>query len=119
MQWDTPAGLDAEVRALCIAMNHLPGIQTTESCSGHGREPFRIWFDALDLGSGFATLARCTCPRYYPFDGTIQLYHGDVTPVQFLLEMPIGAFEQADRLAENLMDHVLDRMKGFNILLQR
>jgi len=39
-------GMDAEVRQLVLALNKLPGIQTFESCCGHGEHPYRIWFEA-------------------------------------------------------------------------
>jgi hypothetical protein len=34
--WKPPTDLDPECLALCVAMNKLPGIQTTNSCCGHG-----------------------------------------------------------------------------------
>jgi hypothetical protein len=30
--WQPPADLDPECRALCVALNQLPGIRTTGSC---------------------------------------------------------------------------------------
>jgi len=41
--------LDTECVNLCLAMNRLPGICTTESCSGHGEGPMRIWFKTDNL----------------------------------------------------------------------
>ncbi len=38
--------MDAEVIAFCDALNAIPGITTTESCCGHGRGPFKVWFRA-------------------------------------------------------------------------
>ena len=38
--------IDPEARMLVLAMNKLPGIQTFESCWGHGRDQFRVWFAA-------------------------------------------------------------------------
>ena len=42
--------MDIECISLCDAINKLPGISTIESCSGHNKKPFNIWFDAEDLG---------------------------------------------------------------------
>lgn len=53
--------MDTECLALCDAMNKMPGIQTVESCCGHGEEEFRIWFMAENLESLPALL--------YWFDG--------------------------------------------------
>lgn len=38
-----PADMDPECVPLCSAINHLPGVETVESCCGHGRGPFRVW----------------------------------------------------------------------------
>ncbi len=43
---------DPEVVELCNAMNALPGITTLESCCGHGKIPFRIFFHDLSRGGG-------------------------------------------------------------------
>jgi len=91
--WQVPRGMDKPCLALCAAMNQLPGIQTTESCCGHGTEPFRIWFRVTDFTTrGFLTLARCTCTRYYDSPFKILLDHGDTpeSQVSFLLEGPVG-----------------------------
>jgi hypothetical protein len=91
--WKPPPDIDKPCVALSTAMNQLPGIQTTESCCGHGTEPYRIWFRVTDFAArGLLTLARCTCPRYYDSPFKILLNHGD-TPegqVSFLLEGPVG-----------------------------
>jgi hypothetical protein len=41
-----PADMDRECIPLCDALNALPGIRTTSSCCGHGKDHHRIWFDA-------------------------------------------------------------------------
>ena len=41
--------IDAECVDLYLAMNRLPGIQTIESCCGHGKHQYRIWFWADSL----------------------------------------------------------------------
>ena len=40
-KWTPPPDLDQECLLLCIAMNKLPGIETTNSCCGHGDQPQR------------------------------------------------------------------------------
>src|SRR5258708_32116345 len=44
------ANMDPECVALCDVLNDMPGVRTCESCCGHGRHSFRIWFeiDVLD-----------------------------------------------------------------------
>ena len=53
MSDDTPVEylgeMDPECVRLCDAMNALPVIRTTESCCGHGKSPYRIFFKVEDL----------------------------------------------------------------------
>ena len=41
--------MDPECVALCNAMNRFEGIETYESCCGHGNDNFCIWFSAESL----------------------------------------------------------------------
>ena len=41
-----PDDIDVECYYLCRALNSLPGLDTIESCCGHGKEKYRIWFRA-------------------------------------------------------------------------
>ena len=50
-QWVPPADLDKECLSLCVALNKMPGIRTTESCCGHGQQPYRIFFQPDNLES--------------------------------------------------------------------
>lgn len=36
--------IDFEIRDLCIELNKFDGIETIESCCGHGKYPCMIWF---------------------------------------------------------------------------
>lgn len=65
--------MDKECIPICNALNSLPGVMTTESCCGHCKEPYRIWFDTRDPYS-LAVLARSVDRRYLP---TVQLW--DIT----------------------------------------
>ena len=41
--------MDIECISLCEALNKIPGIETIESCCGHGNEKYQIWFKCYDL----------------------------------------------------------------------
>jgi hypothetical protein len=72
--------MDAEVVSLCDALNACPGIITFESCCGHGKDPFSIYFYATDpVGLFFVT--RCADRRYWKHGHrwTIHLSVGDDT----------------------------------------
>ncbi len=49
--------LDPECYPLCLAINAIQGLETFESCCGHGRKPFRIHLHALAF-EDTASLAR-------------------------------------------------------------
>ena len=100
-----PADVDSECRALCEAMNALPGIETVESCCGHGKEPFRIWFIVRSL-KYLPRLVYYIVPCHVGF-----LWKCFVTtdcgmsPVHFCmesLEKGEDAYRQAQQMAANL-----------------
>lgn len=104
---------------LCVALNTLPGIKTTESCSGHGTQPYRVWFQVTDFTArGLLALSRFVCPRYYPDGWRIVVDHGDTIGQQlgFLLEGPVNGDLGAQELAMEIQNHVQNRMDGYNIL---
>jgi len=43
--------IDKGCRELVQALNHIPGIRTTDSCSGHGKGSYHIFFQAESLSS--------------------------------------------------------------------
>jgi hypothetical protein len=141
--------IDIECRSLVSAINFLPGIKTIESCCGHGNTPFHIWFEVTDYNArGLITLARCTSPRYNSYAKNefrldplwqIQLDHGDINPIGYLLksvtmtpenakkfqydEVPgidsTKLFLPAEKLAYKLRSMVEDTCEGYNILYQK
>ena len=48
---------DPEVVNLCKAMNRIKGICTHDSCSGHNKIPFRIFFGATNIDKSHQGLA--------------------------------------------------------------
>ncbi len=98
-------GMDPECVSICAAMNKMPGIRTTESCCGHGKHPFRVFFaaetlEALPLPAYW--VARC----HSGFAGwQIIVFTGcGMGPIRFLLEGPTGeeAYRQANEIAESM-----------------
>ena len=104
-KWAAPAGLDPEVLSLCMAMNAFPGITTTSSCCGHGREPFGIYFQPESLDDLPALL--------YWFDGCHTGQYGWRVRVftdcaadhaTFEVEGPAGGYESADVIAKCMLE---------------
>lgn len=97
---ELPADIDAECRELCEAMNLLPGIQTFESCCGHGKYPYRVWFHASSVKD---------LPRLiYWFDPCHSGKYGwrvevgtdcAMSPAYFMVEGPISDYESAQDIA--------------------
>jgi len=108
MQKSLPSDMDKECIVLCEAMNRLSGVRTVDSCCGHGKHRFRIYF-AVDP---FEALV----PLLYWFDnwrfGAMgwRKYSTDSFryPAYFFVEGPIGtkAYETAGIIAGLLTDYV-------------
>jgi len=108
--------MDREVIPLCNAMNSLPGIETFESCCGHGRHPAIIFFTVENTKTGLFFLTRCTDYRYWEhghqWSITVSIadfMEGIDLPVYYLLSsiaMGNPACEQMDSLVENMNHHL-------------
>lgn len=80
-------GWDPAVVPLCNAINAIPGLQTYESCEGHGRQPFKVWFEADSIDILFPVARPLDC-RYgdLPFTLSPVAHDMGLHPVGFLLE---------------------------------
>jgi hypothetical protein len=101
--------LDRECLALILALNGFPGIKTHDSCCGHGKQPFRIWFKAEDLECLPRMLYYtdgCHC-GYYTWRVTVTTDCG-MSPVHFCLEGPVGdeAYAQSKKIALFMMEEL-------------
>ena len=126
-----PENMDKECVRLCNAMNARPGIETFESCCGHSKEEYHIWYIVTDYNKrGLLALSRFLSFNYHAFGlpsnenpqsyWKIILDHMDISPqICFRLEGPIGDFEGADELAKLIEDHVADVIPYYNILLDK
>ena len=45
--------MDKECISLCNAINSVEGLRTTESCCGHEKDTFRIYFQLSDLSGAY------------------------------------------------------------------
>ena len=102
-----PSDIDKECLELCVAMNKLPGIQTTSSCAGHGKTPYWVFFVADDLEVLPALL-------YYvkACHSGVTGWHVDVStdcgmsPVTFCLEGPSNDHKGAKQIATAIEEYV-------------
>lgn len=84
-------GIDKECIELCNAINKLDGLYTTESCCGHGRTPYHIFFNIQSINNLLPILH---CIEYWVCGlrewRVLALTDSAVKKVFFLLEGPIG-----------------------------
>ena len=102
--WAPPKDMDPECVALCVAINKLPGLRTTESCCGHGKHGFWIWLVADDVASLVPLnywLDRCHSGHYgWQLAVSTDCSH-DPESVRFWIQGPTDAegYKQADEIA--------------------
>lgn len=93
--------MDKECIALCDAMNLIPGITTIESCCGHGKEPYRIFFvveDFEDLPDLLYWIDYCHS-GVKNWDCKIITDCGR-SPISFIIEGPIGDYDASYVIAK-------------------
>lgn len=116
--------MDKEVIPLCNAINSLPGLLTIDSCCGHGKGVFSIFFKCNKESSrGLFFLTRCCDKRYFKHNWVITLSVGDVIidgvlPTIFCLtsfDKGQRAYDQAVDLLHNMELHLNHHgfIKGF------
>lgn len=100
--------MDEECIAICNKINSLSGVKTTESCCGHCKQPYMIWFDCNDF-TRLAKLYRCINKNYSDGKWRIECCCGDTHPLYgFLLtsKQPFKSkkkmMESVNRLIENI-----------------
>ena len=103
--------LDKEVVQLCRALNDLDGVTTVESCCGHGKEPFHIWFTADNQSNVIPVCYFAACCHSGCSDWRV-LVKTDcgMSPVTYLLEGPNGerGYKAADTIARCIDDYLME-----------
>jgi hypothetical protein len=61
-----PDDMDPACVPACVALCALPGVETTESCEGHGQEPPSIYFQVRSLAA-LHPIVRAIDRRYYAY----------------------------------------------------
>ena len=77
-----PDDMDDECIALCNLLNRIPGVRTSESCCGHGKSLFRLWFRCTVI-TVIARLARCVDRNYSDGFWEVVAENADGEPVGF------------------------------------
>jgi hypothetical protein len=115
--------MDPQCFPLCDAINAIPGLTTSESCCGHGKAPFRIWFHAKRIRDLYV-LVRCIDNRYGGIRGwSCQVEDCDLTerPVIFLVcsgeSKGPKSYLESRRIADSIQGFLHNKkfMKMFHI----
>lgn len=104
-----PADIDAECVDLCNCLNSLPTVMTTESCCGHCKRPFWVWFrcDSIPV---LTRLGRAVSHNYSDGIWEIVVDTNDVYPYGFFwLRSKITFTNEMD-----MKESVIDLIKNIN-----
>lgn len=100
--------LDKECVSLVNMLNTIDGIATTESCCGHLKAPYRIFF-VSDSFSAIGMLYRCVDKRYSDGNWKIEVCCSDTNPTNGFLLTSVKIFETEDemmRSVNNLINNI-------------
>lgn len=72
---------DIDFACICIyyLLNRLPGVRTFASCSGHGKEPYNMWFFCDNIDT-LSRLGRAVSPNYSDGNWKIVVDTTDTNP---------------------------------------
>jgi len=100
--------MDEECITLCDKLNSLSHVETTESCCGHCKEPYMIFFDCDDF-IRLGKLYRCVNRNYSDGKWRIECCCSDGNPTHgFLLtsKEPFNSKEEMMESVNNLIENI-------------
>lgn len=101
--------MDKQCIALCDAINHIDGLETSESCCGHGHSEFRIWFAVKKLDH-LPVLLYFLDPCHVGFRWHCKVYTDcGMSPARFYIESESRgpkAYKEAIRIATEICVHL-------------
>lgn len=101
-------GMDAPCVDLCILLNRLPGVKTSESCCGHCKYPYQVFFCCDNLDT-LTRLGRVVDRRYSDGNWEIVVDSGDAHPKnRFWLRSlkPFNDFFEMNESVNGLIENV-------------
>lgn len=103
-----PEDMDKECIALCTRLNELGDIQTYESCCGHLKERYMVFFETHDFVR-LAKLFRCVNRNYSDGKWEILVDGTDMHPTfQFWLRSkePFSSYEEMEESVNQLISNI-------------
>lgn len=104
-----PKDMDAECVALCDCLNDLPGVKTTESCCGHLKERYSIWFYCENIIT-ISRLGRAVSRNYSDGKWELLVDSTDTHPVGVFLLRSKEKFVSNDEM-ENSVGGLIDNIQ--------
>ena len=98
-------GMDNECVDLCNLLNRLPGLKTSESCCGHCKAPFCVFFSCDNLDT-LTRLGRVVDNRYSDGKWEIVLETGDSHPKNRFWLRSKEAFKDSDEMMLSTQDMI-------------
>lgn len=95
--FELPENIDHACVSLVTKLNQIPGIETTESCCGHLRAPYMVFFqcnDFIQLGR----LYRCVNRNYSDGNWRIECCCSDTRPTHGFMLRSNGVFQTQDEM---------------------
>ncbi len=107
-----PEDIDKECIPLCDAINKIKGLKTTESCCGHGKDEFRIWF-SVNKDNELELLLYYIDSCHVGFNWEVKL-HTDCSmckPKYGLYSLTKGkkAYKEANKIAKAIEDDLKEK----------
>lgn len=99
--------LDSEAVDLLLVLNRIPGLRTVESCCGHGRTAFQVWFQAHSRGLTLLALAANGDWPHGERWGIREWENGTDPPDLYVLESRdkgVSAYGQAEHLRRLVLE---------------
>lgn len=96
-----PTDMDKECVDLCNKLNSLSNVETTESCCGHCREPYMVFFDCNDFVR-LGKLYRCVNRNYSDGKWRIECCCGDVNPCYGFMLRSHEPFKSTEEMMESV-----------------
>jgi hypothetical protein len=104
-KWAPPKDIDPQCISICEAINALPGLATVESCCGHGKRPFYIYFVVRKIND-LLPLLYWSDQCHSGVDGWRVVAYTDCSAdmVRWVLEGPVGDYQGANEIARRIKD---------------
>ena len=96
-----PADMDKECISLCALLNQYPGLETFESCCGHLKDRYSIWFKCNNIDL-LSRLGRATNKNYSSGKFEIVLDSTDTSPRGIFWLRSTEPFKSYDEMMEEV-----------------